>query len=87
MMSYAVYNTQTTQLIKVNKTIAAAKATVTRLLKSHPGVKTAWCELQNYYYNVEGKRTVKSLMTGRDVEISVNTPHCCDPSSETYWSM
>lgn len=32
-------------------------------------------------------RTVKSLMTGKDVEIDTNTPHCCDPSSETYWSM
>lgn len=32
-------------------------------------------------------KTVKSLMTGQDVQIAADTPHCCDPSSETYWSM
>lgn len=32
-------------------------------------------------------RKVKNLMTGKDVEIDNNTPLCCDPSSETYWSM
>lgn len=30
---------------------------------------------------------VKNLITGKDIEIDVNTSHCCDPSSETYWSM
>jgi hypothetical protein len=32
-------------------------------------------------------KTVKSLMTGKEVEIDRDTPHCCDPSSETFWSM
>ena len=32
-------------------------------------------------------KTVKNLMTGKLVEIEADTPHCCDPSSETYWSM
>jgi hypothetical protein len=32
-------------------------------------------------------RTVRNLMTGEAVEIAHDTPHCCDPSSETYWSM
>ena len=32
-------------------------------------------------------KTVKSLMTGEDVQIAADTPRCCDPSSETYWSM
>ncbi len=31
--------------------------------------------------------TVKSLMTGQDVEIDRDTPWCCNPASETYWSM
>ena len=31
--------------------------------------------------------TVKSLMTGKDVQIHRDTPWCCNPSSETYWSM
>ena len=32
-------------------------------------------------------KTVKSLMSGQDVVIDYDTPHCCDPSTETYWSM
>jgi hypothetical protein len=32
-------------------------------------------------------RTVKNLMTGAEVIVDANTPLCCDPSSETYWSM
>lgn len=32
-------------------------------------------------------KTVKNLMTGKDIQIERDTPLCCDPSSETYWSM
>jgi hypothetical protein len=32
-------------------------------------------------------KTVKNLMTGKDIQIESNTPRCCDPSSELYWSM
>lgn len=32
-------------------------------------------------------KTVKSLMTGEMVEIPVDTPWCCNPASESYWSM
>lgn len=31
--------------------------------------------------------TVKNLMTGQNVEIDRDTPWCCNPASETYWSM
>jgi hypothetical protein len=33
------------------------------------------------------KKTVTSLMSGKEIEIPVGTPLSCDPSSETYWSM
>lgn len=32
-------------------------------------------------------KIVTSLMSGKEVEIATETPLCCDPSSETYWSM
>ena len=32
-------------------------------------------------------KTVKNLMSGKDIEIPHDTPRCCDPSSELYWSM
>ena len=34
-----------------------------------------------------GTKTVKSLMTGQDVVIAEDTPWCCNPASETFWSM
>jgi hypothetical protein len=30
--------------------------------------------------------TVKNLMTGKEVQIPADTPWCCNPASETYWS-
>ena len=32
-------------------------------------------------------KTVKNLMTGKNVQIAEDTPWCCNPASETYWSM
>jgi hypothetical protein len=32
-------------------------------------------------------RTVRNLMTGQNIEIAADTPLCCDPSSERFWSM
>ena len=39
------------------------------------------------YEYTPAKMTVKNLMTGKDVEIDADTPWCCNPASETYWSM
>jgi len=40
-------------------------------------------------FRQDDKRTkiVTNLMTKKLVRIPVNTPACCDPSTETYWSM
>lgn len=32
-------------------------------------------------------KVVKNLMSGEEMVILASTPLCCDPSSETYWSM
>ena len=32
-------------------------------------------------------KTVRNLMSGKDVHIAHDTPRSCDPSSELYWSM
>ena len=31
-------------------------------------------------------KTVTNLMTGKEVQIESDTPWCCNPASETYWS-
>jgi hypothetical protein len=40
-----------------------------------------------HFEYVPVKKTVRNLMTGKEVEIDYDTPRCCDPSSELYWSM
>jgi hypothetical protein len=35
----------------------------------------------------EDKMIVKNLMSGEPVVIDKDTPWCCNPASETYWSM
>lgn len=32
-------------------------------------------------------KTVRNIMTGKDIQISHDTPMCCDPSSERFWTM
>ena len=32
-------------------------------------------------------KTVRPLFSDKDIEIPVDTPLSCDPSTETYWSM
>lgn len=32
-------------------------------------------------------KTVRNLMSGKEIEIPHDTPRSCDPSSELYWSM
>lgn len=40
-----------------------------------------------FYLEQFTMKTVTSLMSGKEIEIPVGTPQCCDPSTETYWSM
>ena len=35
----------------------------------------------------DDKMMVKNLMSGEPVVIDKDTPWCCNPASETYWSM
>ena len=32
-------------------------------------------------------KTVRNLMSGKEIQIPVDTPRSCDPSTELYWSM
>ena len=40
-----------------------------------------------FYLGQTTMKTVTNLMSGKEIQIPVNTPLACDPSSETYWSM
>lgn len=86
-MTYFVYHKETTQLIKQFNTHSGAKRSMTCMNRNANSDVYAVAEQEYYYKNIVWRKKVKSLMTGEEVEIDSNTPRCCDPSSETYWSM
>ena len=93
-MNYVIYHKESTLLAPLHKksfaTERSAKAALTRGLNDghmHNRADWAIAEAAEFFCRIEKKRTVTNLMTGNEVEIAVNTPRSCDPSSELYWSM
>lgn len=93
---YVIYDKQTTRIIKERSyskeyyaTETAAKAAVTRFDKKGICNKddVAIASANDFHTNIEKTEVVVNMMSGKHVVQSVNTPHCCDVSSETYWSM
>ena len=94
-MQYVVYEVKTGRRVsdrrlqsstKTYASEAAAEACRTRLVRKqgYQYCELAVCLLEKL---PQFTRKVRNLMSGQEVEIDVNTPLCCDPSSETYWSM
>ena len=68
------------------KTLGAAQSTRTRLCRKAGWSTDELMIVERAAYRAP-KVTVKNLMTGRPVEIDADTPWCCNPASETFWSM
>ena len=68
------------------KTFGAARATRTRLCNKAGWMLSELSIVARNTYQAP-KITVKNMMSGKDVEIDADTPWCCNPASETYWSM
>ena len=68
------------------KTYGAARATRTRLCKK-AGWSVSELSIVSRATYIPPRVTVNNLMTGKPVEIDADTPWCCNPASETYWSM
>ena len=97
-MSYIAYHKETTRYltnhkgVKTDKTVfatqSAALAAITREANRGAIKAEDFAVLESSEFaKIEKKETVKSLMGGKEVVQSVNTPWCCNPASETYWSM
>lgn len=95
---YIVYQQDSTRIVNTYKTMAAAKAAITRSSKQHnlamqqdhkqdPQFCWAIASSEYYYKNIEKTVTRKNMMTGKEYAESVNTPNYMSPSSEAYWSM
>jgi hypothetical protein len=79
------------------KTMAAAKAALTRMSKRYradllesvndPVFRYAIAEADYFHKSIEKSRTTSNMMSGLPIVEPVNTPNYMSPSSEAYWSM
>ncbi len=100
-MAYVIYDKATTRIkgkLDGYKTSAAAKRALTLMEKArraggdhnsdnHCKRLFAIAEDGYFYGRVQKTVTRTNMMTGKEYEEPVNTPLCCSPASETYWSM
>ena len=89
MSKYVVFNAITKIRYTPTQPIETAKGAkiVTTKQTKKTGQLHEFCTVEEYA-NVEvPMRKVKNLLSGGEVEIRADTPLCCDPSSDTYWSM
>ena len=84
---FVVYHRASTQLVKVFDTESAAKRSRTCANRNAGADVYAYTYEDMYHKEVVTTKKVRNLMSGEEIEIPSNTPRCCDPSSETYWSM
>jgi len=69
------------------KTASAAKRSAT--CSNRNAGKSVYVALSQIDFEANypvGTKVVKNFMTGEDVVIAEDTPWCCNPASETYWS-
>jgi hypothetical protein len=95
---FVLFNVETTLIVRIVRngywqdakfaTEAAAKACATRLAKAGKLVLADHTVMEaSEFCKIEKTESVFNLMSGKEVVQSVNTPLCCDVSSETYWSL
>ena len=84
---FVVYHKASTQILKSFKLESAAKRSATCMNRNTGDVYYTYADMETYEKRMVTRKKVRNLMTGVEVEIDSNTPRCCDPSSETYWSM
>jgi hypothetical protein len=88
---FIIYNRETTIISRPRwyhpgyKTRGAAQAAMTRGGLS--AAEYAIAPTDEFFAKIEKKVTKRNLIGGGEFEIGVNTPACCDPSTETYHSM
>ena len=79
------------------KTMAAAKAALTRMSKRYradlletvndPVFRYGIAEAEYFHKSIEKSRKTSNMMSGKPIVVPVNTPNYMSPSSEAYWSM
>jgi hypothetical protein len=83
---FVVYRKKTGKIVKTFDKMSSARRSNTCMNRNAGDFYFACADYETYLLRNEVKE-VTSLMTGKKVTIAVDTPRCCDPSSEAYWSM
>lgn len=95
-MNYVVYNKETTITFHLRyvgtqyfATEGAAKAALTRHVKKTGEDPALYAVASDalFHGKIEKQVLKRNLISGKEFEQPINTPLCCDPSSETYHSM
>lgn len=84
---FVVYHKASAQILKTFKLESGAKRSATCMNRNAGDVYYTYADIETYEKRTVNRKTVKNLMTGQEVEIDSDTPWCCNPASETYWSM
>jgi len=91
---FVIFHKETTHKLKCTKaskssysTVGAARAALTRAKRAGQADDNYVVDTVANFSKLEKTHQVRNLMTGQLVSQSVNTPRCCDVSSELYWSM
>jgi hypothetical protein len=91
MENVSIYISTLTGLYRINgkkgewKTFRGAVKAATR--RGYEIINADVDPMIEYLKNEKKTKIVTNLQSGKLVRIPVNTPACCDPSTETYWSM
>ena len=83
---FVVYRKKTGEIVKTFDKMSAARRSNTCMNRNAGDFYFA-CADYDTYLRRNDRRRVVSLMTGKEVSIDADTPRCCNPSSEAYWSM
>lgn len=97
---FVIYDKESTVLVRGNlggvrnygpkefATERGAKAWLTRMVnKGADRNKYAIADSFTFHNEIEHWVTSRNMMSGKLFRQPINTPACCDPSTETYWSM
>lgn len=87
-MRYVIYDIESTIIFKGAASERAAKTLLTKAVNKGEINREEYAIADVVTFDSIEKQVERiNLMTGKPYTESVNTPGCCSPSTETYWSM
>lgn len=87
-MGYIIFTVDSKRRVDRKQTERGAKISVAARNRRSNGQNYAIMEEAEFNEKHNGLVTVKNMPSGKDVQIRAqDVGTCCDPSTETYWSM